>query len=50
MYVKHVLLDLYVYHALNVYVNMRFKNACFTHNAHFPVYFYEKKDDFNVHI
>ena len=36
-YVKHALLDLRVYHALNVRLPCVFKNACFTHVAHFPV-------------
>ena len=38
MYVKHALLDLHVYHALNVRLTCIYQNACFTHGAHFPVY------------
>ena len=36
--IKHALLDLHVYHALNVRLPCVFKKACFTHVAHFPVY------------
>ena len=36
-YIKHVLLNLHVYHALNVLLTCVLKNACHTHVAHFPV-------------
>ena len=33
----NVLLDFHVYRALNIRLTCDFKNACFTHVAHFPV-------------
>ena len=45
MYVKHVLLDLHVYHALNVRLTCFLTNGCFTHVAHFPVLSGPMSDD-----
>ena len=36
-YVKHALLNLYVYHALNVRLTWVFQKARFTHGAQFAV-------------